>query len=80
MVNAFLPCLLPRVMEEIALEIGTLVKNRRMLRNVQKDNTFVNPANLSDYLKSDYSAKFAEAQAASTAGTSPEITSCPGQL
>eukprot|EP00440_Ansanella_granifera_P011028 gb/GFBE01011961.1/.p1 GENE.gb/GFBE01011961.1/~~gb/GFBE01011961.1/.p1 ORF type:complete len:232 (+),score=46.88 gb/GFBE01011961.1/:1-696(+) len=60
-VHAFLPGLLPTVAEDIVFELGSLIKNRRKLRNVQKDNTFVNPASLSDYFNKEYEKKFAEA-------------------
>ena len=35
--------------EDIAHELGTLIINRRKLRNIQEDNTFKNPENLNDY-------------------------------
>lgn len=77
-VHAFVPCLLPGVMEEIAYEMGTLIKHRRMLRNKQKDNTFVNPEKLSDYLGEGYKAKFA--QAAKQSAADSDIGSGEGLL
>mmetsp|Transcript_2295 Transcript_2295/g.4169 ORF Transcript_2295/g.4169 Transcript_2295/m.4169 type:complete len:232 (-) Transcript_2295:60-755(-) len=59
--HAILPFILPFVSEDIVFELGTLIKNRRKLRNVQKDNTFKNPENLSDYFNKEYEQKFAEA-------------------
>lgn len=63
--HAFIPCLVPGLMEDICAELGNLVKKRRMLRNKQKDNTFVNPENLSDYFNKSYTEKFAKAEEAS---------------
>uniref|UniRef100_A0A6U4KVQ2 Uncharacterized protein n=1 Tax=Phaeomonas parva TaxID=124430 RepID=A0A6U4KVQ2_9STRA len=60
-VHAFLPFLLPAVGEEIMLQLGRLVRNRRMLRNADPDNTFVNPDNLNDYLGDAYEKRFAKA-------------------
>lgn len=71
-VHAIFPALLPHVAEEIGHELGTLIRRRRMLRNQQKDNTFVNPDKLSDYYSKDYKAKFKEAEAASTVGRGGE--------
>lgn len=66
LLHAMIPALLPYVAEEIAHELGTLIRRRRMLRNQQKDNTFVNPDKLSDYYSQEYTTKFTAAEAVST--------------
>jgi len=52
------PCLLPTLSEDIAFELGTLIINRRNLRNEKPDMTFVNPDNNNDYHKKDKKDEF----------------------
>lgn len=56
--------------------VGSLIKNRRRMRNQEKDNTFVNPDKLSDYFSDEYKRKFKEVRAAEApAGTPPTVSS-----
>ena len=59
LVHALLPPLLPFVAEEVGLELGGLIVNRRKLRNKQEG--FVNPADLSEFLTTKWDRKFAAA-------------------
>lgn len=59
-IHALIPWALPRVAEEITLELGLLIRNRRMLRN--SEGGLVNPEKLSDYLGSEYQKSFAFAR------------------
>lgn len=65
--HAFLPFLLPFVAEEVVVELGGLVRKRRMLRNAMPDGTFKNPDKLSDFLGEGYEKKFEAAAAAAAA-------------
>jgi hypothetical protein len=60
--HAFFPCFLPHVGEEQAFELGSLIRNRRLLRNASKDHSFVNPDNLNDWHSDEFKAKFKAAE------------------
>ena len=56
LIHAIFPPMLPLVAEEVSLELGGLIVNRRKLRNKQEG--FKNPDNLSDFFTKDWESKF----------------------